>query len=76
MPPSAAPRSAIDCANVTVTGIATPTLWPGAGEMLTTSVGEVTLAALVVTDAAVANTVIPTTTSKFRTALRTSYIPP
>ena len=39
-------------------------------------VGTPKLAALVVTDPAVANTVMPTTTSRFRTALRTSYIPP
>ena len=73
---SAAARSAIDCANVTVTGIATPTFWPGVGEMLTTSVGVGTLAALVATDPAVAIAVMPTTASRFRTALRTFHIPP
>jgi hypothetical protein len=73
---SAAVRFSIDCANVTVTGIATPTFCPAAGVMLTTSVGVVMLAALVVTDPAVANTAMPTTTSRLRTALRTLFIPP
>jgi hypothetical protein len=44
--------------------------------MLTTSVGVVMLAELVATDPAVAIAVMPTTTSRFRTALRTFYIPP
>ena len=60
---SAAPWLAIACANVTVTGIATPTFWPGDGWMLATSVGAVTPAELVVTDPAVAITAMPTTTS-------------
>jgi hypothetical protein len=73
---SAAARSAIGPANVTVTGIATPTTWPGAGLMLATSVGSVTPAEPVATDPAVANTAMPTTTSTLRTALRTVCIPP
>jgi hypothetical protein len=67
---------AIDGANVTVTGIATPTFWPGAGWMLVTSVGVVTPAELVATDPAVAITAMPTTTSTLRTALRTVCISP
>jgi hypothetical protein len=68
---SAAARLVIDCANVTVTGYATPTCWPGDGWMLATSVGAVTPAELVVTDPAVALAAMPTTTSTLRTALRT-----
>src|SRR4029079_6356733 len=53
---SASERLAIDCANVTVTGIATPTFWPGAGWILVTSVGAVTPAEPFATDPAVAIT--------------------
>src|SRR3979490_1668602 len=41
---SAAARLVIDCVNVTVTGMATPTFWPEAGWMLATSVRGATLA--------------------------------
>src|ERR1700754_2791801 len=68
---SAAARLAIDWANVTVTGIATPTCWPGAGWILATSVGAVIPAELMVTDPAVAVAAMTTTTSTLRRALGT-----
>jgi hypothetical protein len=58
-----------------VTGIATPTFSPEAGWMLATSVGAVTPAELVAMDPVVAIAAMPTTTSTFRTALRTVCIP-
>src|SRR6476660_8670219 len=59
---SAAARLVIDCANVNVTGIATPTFSPEAGWMLATSVGAVTPAELEVMDPVVAIAAMPTTT--------------
>ena len=71
---SAAARLVIDCVNVTVTGIPTPTFCPEAGWMLATSVVVATPAELAVTDPAVAIAAMPTTTSTFRRVLRTVCI--
>jgi hypothetical protein len=73
---SAAARLAIDCVNVTVTGIATPTFWPEVGWMFATSVAVVTPAELVETDPAVATAAMPTTTRTLRRVLHTVCILP
>jgi hypothetical protein len=63
---STAERSTMGLAKVTVTGCAMPTVWPGAGWMLATSVAVATLAELVVTDPVIAIAATPNAASTYR----------
>ena len=76
MPASACRRSATGPAKVTVTGMATPTTSPAAGDTATAWIALLTAATPGVVDAASDNAATPTMISTYRMALRMSSEPP